>query len=167
MTIPLSFVIFLNPRITWRQVVWGYHHGFLGWMSLRDFANHRLTSEYNEIESEILILGKQDIEEIVEKAEILSDSCEEEGCDSLERFWMLILLAWHYKHNSGIDDALNKAAEVYEDFGCPEDLEEFVRYAPVKDGYDPQVHSLEENLERLMKKWTNYLLKNGIDPENI
>lgn len=59
----------------------------------------------------------------------------------------------------GDGEILERIIDVYEDFDCPKDMEEFIAYLPPKDTeeYKPEEHSVEENQRRMVKKFENFL----------
>ncbi|MGM9551913.1 MAG: DUF2247 family protein [Clostridia bacterium] len=59
----------------------------------------------------------------------------------------------------GDGESLDRIIDVYEDFDCPEDMEEFIAYLPTKDAddYNPEEHSIKENQRRMVKKFENFL----------
>lgn len=59
----------------------------------------------------------------------------------------------------GDGETLERIIDVYEDFDCPKDMEEFIAYLLPKDTeeYNPEEHSVEENQRRMVKKFENFL----------
>ena len=53
---------------------------------------------------------------------------------------------------------LEKIAKIYADFNYPEDMEEFIYYMPAKN-YDPAQYSFQENEDRLINLFYNFLEK--------
>ncbi|MGH8477564.1 MAG: DUF2247 family protein, partial [Methylococcales bacterium] len=56
-----------------------------------------------------------------------------------------------------VSDPLSEVEAIYADFDYPPEIEAFVSYMPVTDGYDPSQHSIEKNKARLFSKWKQYL----------
>lgn len=59
--------------------------------------------------------------------------------------------------NESDDELLLKLEKVYADFDYPSDMNEFIYYMPPTDEYDPSVHSDEENKERLINKFNEFM----------
>jgi hypothetical protein len=68
-------------------------------------------------------------------------------------------LRWLYDNRDRFPDPLQEVAEVYADFGYPESISGFVKYLPPSDGYQPELHTKEENQQRLYQHWREYLDK--------
>lgn len=63
-------------------------------------------------------------------------------------------------------ELLEKIAEIYADFNYPEDMEEFIYYMPAKN-YDPSEYSLQENENRLINLFYNFLEEEKIKLQNL
>lgn len=50
---------------------------------------------------------------------------------------------------------------IYTDFDYPAEIDNFIKYMPPTDGYDP-LYSHAENINRLMKNWENYLQQSAL-----
>ena len=70
-----------------------------------------------------------------------------------------MLLAWVYENHIKIDDQLEVVEKIYANFDYPLQIEQFVRFMPPLDGYNPSHHSQAENRERMMGKWGEFLLQ--------
>jgi len=158
--IPISYILSIK-ECGWDEIAWGYHQGYLGYKDIIEFANYRLTIEYNELESDLVFLDKSKIEEIVSILDQLA--CFDGSNFEQSHFWLVVNLAWCFQNKLEVDYALSQVEEIYNDFGCPEELLPFVRYAPVNGDYNPSEHTISENLSRLLKNWEQYLRNNGVD----
>lgn len=61
-----------------------------------------------------------------------------------------------------INDSLELLKEIeiiYSDFNYPEEMECFIIYMPCKDSYNPEEHTFEENINRLINIFNNYLIQ--------
>ncbi len=57
---------------------------------------------------------------------------------------------------------------IYENFGCPPDMESFIYYLPSTDAsYDPSLHSPEENQKHLIDKFHIFLAQEKADLEKL
>ncbi|GGY20439.1 DUF2247 family protein [Paludibacterium paludis] len=52
---------------------------------------------------------------------------------------------------------IGEVETIYAEFDYPSEIENFVRYMPVTDGYEPSLHSKAENEKRLFENWKKYL----------
>ena len=163
--IPWSFINSI-ANLSWRDVAWGYQNGYLNATKVIEFAWDRLSN------------GEESAD-IIELAGILPS--EEEALRNLlfkvagsaankesQKQWLILVLSWLYENQTSMSDTLDEIVSIYADFDYPEELVPFVRYMPTTDGWDPTVHSLEENLARMIAKWSAYLLKEtgGIFPKH-
>ncbi|MNR35836.1 hypothetical protein D3C85_1537050 [compost metagenome] len=71
--------------------------------------------------------------------------------------WLFIALKWLFENKDDISDPLGVVELIYEDFDFPLEMENFVRYMPPQDGYKPEEHSAQQNIERIFYNWHNYL----------
>ena len=75
------------------------------------------------------------------------------------RFCLLLKLRQEIKNKR---ELLEKVAEIYADFNYPEDMEEFIYYMPAKN-YDPSQYSFQENEDRLINLFYDFLDKEKIE----
>jgi hypothetical protein len=54
-------------------------------------------------------------------------------------------------------DPLELVAELWDDFGYPDEIRSFVHYMPSERDYEPAAHTQDENRAALYKKWEKYL----------
>lgn len=81
--------------------------------------------------------------------------------------WELEKRKWRYcilifikdKYQNDLEELLVKVAEAYADMGYPEDMEIFIYYQPSKDGYNSSLYSHEENVNRLVDLFNDFLKK--------
>ena len=71
--------------------------------------------------------------------------------------WIYCMLYNLRNKEKNIDLLMEKVAEIYDAFDCPQYMDQFVYYMPVKDDYVPLEHSVEENQERLLNFFDQYL----------
>lgn len=69
---------------------------------------------------------------------------------------MYILLSWIYEHRNDYANALRVVEIIYDDFGFPKIISDFVRYMPSDL---PDLDSEELHLERIYNNWRSYLEK--------
>jgi hypothetical protein len=157
--IPYSFIreyVFLS----WRDALWGYEHQLICWSDIVAMAEDRLSLvPDNSTELELAFLGKSDTQQIGELLRDLSNNEPDDGGNLTDKKWLFLVLAWLFKNKEAVADPLAEVASIYADFNYPTEIESFVNYMPVTDGYDPSNHSIEENKARLYSKWEEYLSK--------
>ncbi len=147
---PIPF-LFIRERIvlSWRDALWGYEHQMIAWSGIVDLAKHRLCSESDVRE----IAQTPQVGELFR--ELAASEPEKLGLMSVRK-WLFLMLAWLFDQKTHIDDPLGEAETIYADFNYPSEIEYFVRYLPVTDGYEPSQHSHEENENRLFANWKKY-----------
>lgn len=156
MPIPFLFIK-EHALLSWRDALWGYEHHMIGWSGIVDLAKHRLCSLSDFREIELSCLGKSETYKV---GELLRDLAASEPANSglmSEKKWLFLMLAWIFDNRTRTDDPLGEVENIYADFDYPSEVENFVRYMPVIDGYDPSQHSSEENENRLFENWKKYL----------
>ncbi|TLG90648.1 DUF2247 family protein [Pseudomonas edaphica] len=157
--IPYSF-IYNCVFLCWRDVLWGYEHKLVGWefvVGMADF--HVSNGSTKPLEVDLICLNDFDIQEIESGLYSLA-GCEENlsVVDSKTK-WLFIVLKWLFENKDAVADPLEMVELIYEDFDFFPEIESFVRYMPPTDGYKPEEHSLQQNLERLFCNWHDFLEK--------
>jgi len=153
-----------HASLTWREAHWGYEHGLIGWDALKELAGDKLcqgSEASEEIELAGLTAGEAYEAGDLAKRLAAKEPSAAEGQD--QRVWLFLCLADLYLRRNEVEDALAEVEAIYADYGYPEEIEGFVRFMPATDGYDPLRHSHEENLERLYRKWEQYLQAETLD----
>jgi hypothetical protein len=149
-----------NVDLDWYDVVWAIEHGIFAWSNVREFALLKL-DELNplsfDIETKIASLHKNEASEIMDLARDAASVFPQKQEEHVQRRWLYLLLKWVYLNREAIEQPLSKVEEIYADFEYPEEIEDFVGFLPPKDGWRADVHSSEENLNRLYQKWKIYL----------
>ena len=155
---PIPF-LFIRERnsLSWRDALWGYEHQMIGWSGIVDLAKNRLCSASDVREIELSCLGKSETHQVGELLRELAASEPEKLGSMSVRKWLFLMLAWIFDNKAHTDDPLGEVETIYADFDYPSEIENFVRYMPVTDGYDPSQHSSEENENRLFENWKKYL----------
>ncbi len=155
--IPIFFINELTS-LSWDEVAWGYHNQYIGWSDAVEFACERLGDHEDEpMVAELAGFSKSESFETGQLLDKLAAKAIDGNEKSIKAKWLYLSLAWLFEIRASLPDPLEAVEEIYSDFGYPEDVAQFVRYMPVTDGYDPSMHSIEENDVRLLSKWRNYL----------
>jgi hypothetical protein len=159
MTIPYSFICDLIT-LNWRDILWGYENQLIGWSYIVHIAIDRLVAgSQNALEIELSCLGKSETHRISELLCILANNESDDTKIFSQKKWLFLVLSWLYSIRDYVADPLAEVENIYSDFGYPTEIEAFVRYMPVTDGYDPRQHTIQENKDRLYSKWEQYLSK--------
>ena len=67
------------------------------------------------------------------------------------------MLAWIYEHRSELERPLADVAQVWADFGYPDEILGFIHYMSSDSDYEPGAHTRAENEARLIARWKEYL----------
>lgn len=155
--VPNSF-IYNCMRLCWRDVLWGYERKLVDWKFVVEIADFYVSNgSANPLEVDLIFLGELDIQEIEIKLHFLVEQEEELlGLDSKKK-WLFIALKWLFENKDRVADPLGEVEMIYEDFDFPLEIESFVRYMPPQDGYKPEEHTAQENIERIFCNWQSYL----------
>jgi hypothetical protein len=158
--IPLQFVQ-RKSSLNWGECLWAYKRELLTWKDLIQVALERVENgSSNELEIELASVNKDSVWKVSELAQALA----EQGGNSEEastQKWLFLCLAWAYENSESIPDPLGAVETIYADFDYPSAIESFVRFLPPSDGYMPAQFSQEQNHQRLMQKWREFLLQNS------
>lgn len=156
--IPYSFVC-ERLKLSWRDALWGYEHQLIGWSTIVDLAIERLYADSDDpLEIELASLTKMETYQVGDLLRKLAGASPEEDSVIAQRKWLYLLLAWLFENKESVSDPFGEVEAIYTDFGYPPEIEGFVRYMPVTDGYDPSAHTKDENESRLCEKWREYLV---------
>jgi hypothetical protein len=155
--IPYSFI---RERVllSWRDALWGYERQLIGWSDVVDIAGDRLLLDSdNPLEIELSCLEKSEAQQVGELLHVLANNEPDEAGSASDKKWLFLVLAWLFENKGDVPDPLSEVESIYADFDYPPEIEGFVSYMPVTDGYDPSKHSIDENKARLFSKWEQYL----------
>jgi hypothetical protein len=156
---PTSYILD-NVCLTWAEVLWGYEHELLNLSSVVEIAvNSLIDGSDNPLVIELAGLTNQEswrMEEILKELSAKISS----GINGNEyKKWLYLTLDWVYTNLDSFIDPLDEIEEVYADFNYPPEIEQFIRYMPAQNGYDPSKYTQEENEKRLYQKWREYLIQ--------
>jgi hypothetical protein len=161
-SIPFSFINGILP-LNWEEIYWGYERHFLGWKDIFDFSEQKLSTSVEdknaEEENELCWIGKDEIYKIEELVKKLATKDQAENKAVIEKKWLFLCLKWLYENRNSFEDPLGYVEQIYADFDYPPEIEDFVRYMPVTNGYEPSKHSKVENENRLLNLWVGFLKK--------
>lgn len=151
-----------NINITWSDVYYGVDKNLLDLNCVSEYAVRCLETETNDSQ-EIIDLAWESGDRLY-LLETMADIIHRES--QLEAHQFQSVIKWQYCIIKNLKDVQknfielsNSLDEIYADFDYPEDMEEFVSYMPIKDGYKPKEHSKEENIQRKINKIDEFLDK--------
>lgn len=142
--------------LTWREVEWGIASELIDWHVVKSMAIEKLSSDSDQ-PNELAILSSDDPLELASSLRNLASSEPQELEADIRSKWLRIILADLLGRRDEVTDPLVEVERIYADFGYPEEIEGFVRYMPASDGYDPEAHTHQENVDRLYRNWSSYV----------
>ncbi|WP_447868032.1 DUF2247 family protein [Rahnella bonaserana] len=155
--IPYNFIISF-VELSWFDIKWGYDHGIVNAeVPVKNAERIVLKGKYTTLELELSFRTQNEPDEI---SQILSDLCDEykNTADSItNRKWLFVTLSWLWSNLDEYEDPLGEVENIYAAFNYPENIDDFIRYMPPSDGYDPSKHTQLENTSRLLDNWRRYL----------
>ncbi len=158
--VPIPFA-FARDRLelTWPEVAWGFRSGWFGAAGVVEYAVSRLAEDTDASPAavELAAITDSGFAEVSSLIERVVTGAKADDPSVTERKWLYLILAWVYEHRADLDDPLGVVEQLYADFGYPAELRGFVRYMPSEGGYEPQAHTQAENVDRLLRKWNEYL----------
>ncbi|KAA6450396.1 DUF2247 family protein [Bacillus swezeyi] len=167
-----------NINYDWKTLYVGLKLGLIESSDITDFAVEFLTSNPESNNQNIIQLAWGDND--IDYARILENLIKDSNVNDLfpgsdvwnfeKRKWRFGILMYFKKiYQDDFGELLNKVAEVYADMEYPEDMDSFINYLTPTDGYNPSLHSQEENTARLINLFNMFLnkekqyLKNNIE----
>jgi hypothetical protein len=156
--LPLEFV-FNHVSLTWRELLWGYEHGWADWTCLRELAVRQLCNEEQSKPALVELAGLLDIDASAAGGLARTVAMDEPTApeDDIRKKWLFLILLWIFENRDHFIDPLDLVEEIFCDFDHPLDIVKFIRYMPAQQDYDPRQHSTAENEERLLTYWREYL----------
>ncbi len=157
--IPLEFALH-RSSLNWVDLLWAYQRNLLTWKDLIQVAVTRVRSGSDDsLEVELSSVDKQNVWKVSELAQALGEKSRGSNEES-KRKWLILCLAWAFENHEKLADPLGEVERIYADFDYPREIDSFVRFMPASDGYLPGEHSTQQNHQRLMTMWENYLKRN-------
>ncbi|MEQ1935928.1 MAG: DUF2247 family protein [Fimbriimonadaceae bacterium] len=157
--VPVEFVS-RHVKPTWSDVELGLHNRWLNSADAVKLAVQIVAADESASREEVMLAASDSSKavEIAEQVQALAKAESEGGQQKSRQRWLYLLLAWVYENRASVADPLSVVEEIYSNFGYPEEVAAFVRYMPPKnDEYWPQLPTKEENDERLMGVWADYI----------
>lgn len=159
-SIPYSYFSKL-VELNWYDVSFAIENGFLSHHSAIEHAIIELENNENYSQT-VLDLACLSPEEAIHPYSIqqylgeLAKQVADEAKNETKSKVMYILLNWVLEHKECYKDPLKVVEFIYDDFGFPKSIVNFVRYKPIDQ---PLLSTMEANAERLYNNWKDYLNK--------
>jgi len=148
--------------MNWVDIQWAMRQGIIDQKFAIEFAISRISGDvYCDEEMSIAIQEYDSAPDVDHFVNILSSKRRVDPGKSPERKWLFVILRKLYVESDRDGDVFSRVEDVYAEFNYPKAIEGFVPYMPPTDGYDPSIHSAEENRKRLLSQWASYLIEEG------
>ncbi|MEW5292005.1 DUF2247 family protein [Erwinia papayae] len=157
--IPLDFIDEIT-KLSWCDIEWGYKHKLItSEVPIKEAEKKVLTGNYKNSELELSFIVPGSSDDITNFLKDLCSKCEQKDNLTVKRKWLFISLSWLWEKRHNFKEPLDEIENIYADFGYPDEIENFVKYMPPSNGYDPSVHTYAENIDNLINNWKSYLEK--------
>ena len=143
-----------RTSVCWRDVRFGLLNELLDAQAAIEMAVDQVGEREDPSSSLLELAGAGKNEPIMDLVEQLAGGESPRSEEEIRNKWLYLVLAWIYERRDEDPDPLQRVAEVYADFGYPEQIASFVRYMPM-EGRD--LGSREANERRLFERWKRYL----------
>lgn len=156
--IPFDFID-KTINISWCEIKWGYENHFITSDVLIKKAEKVVSTDtYSNTELELSFLSYSELNHVTPFFKELCPEFKEER-DSLriKQKWLFIILSWLWINRNSFENPLAEVEIIYTNFDYPLEIDNFIRYMPPSDGYDPSMYSFKENIDNLMNNWESYL----------
>lgn len=149
-----------NIEYDWKTVYVGLKLNFIDGEEVKNYAASIIEND-ESINENIMELAWGIEEERSEESirNILGDAGIEDSSKELEleeRKWKYCILK-QIRNTYSDRDIINKINDVFAHFGYPADMISFINYMPSADGYNSQEHTYNENFDRLISNFNNFL----------
>ena len=142
-------ILLNNKSVSWVDVYYAVKENFFPVDIVKDYAFHTVETNSSDDVYEILVSENSteafDVLEMQMRRQKQINEKQRERSLRLIRFLVLKNIL-----NENLDALFEKAAIVYEDMGCPEDMDNFIYYMPSNDSYKPEKHTKKENEDRML-----------------
>ena len=151
-----------NIPLDWNDVLWGYSRGLVGWRVPVELAKLKaLNKTQNRVVDELAKIDKDHdwkIRDLLE--ELIIEESKPESQSKIK--WLYLTMLQLYENKEHEDNIFDLVNDVYIEYDFPEEIITFVPMLPPKDGYVPGAHTINENRDRLLKIWFDYLQRTKI-----
>ncbi|WP_353855654.1 DUF2247 family protein [Bacillus sp. Bos-x628] len=153
----------------WKTIYVGIRLDLISYKEISKYAMEFL-SNHAECENSLILdlaWGAGDQDEDYKKLQMILIELYSELIEEESSQWDIEKRKWRYgitahlkeKNEDSPEKLLDELSEVYADFGYPEDMEPFIHYMPPSDGHNPLLYSKEENINRLLSLFEEFLQK--------
>lgn len=158
--LPTAYVLG-QVSLAWRELLWGYDHGWINWDCLTEFATRQLVSKNSNPMAEVELAGLLAIESYRARdlAEELAHNEPPMSEGAVGGKWLYLILRWIFENRERTVEPFALVEALYADFDYPHEIARFVRYMPPEDGYEPRKHSQAENEGHMLEQWRDYLIE--------
>ncbi|MFV5370803.1 DUF2247 family protein [Acinetobacter pittii] len=156
---------FINEKVTlsWCDIKWGYENNLLtSEIPIKKAENSLLTGNYTKAELGLSFLIPSESNDITPFINELCPNFKEDEYAITNQKWLYVILSWLWINRASFEDPLDEVERIYTDFDYPAEINNFIKYMPPTDGYNPSLYSYAENINRLMKNWENYLQQSAL-----
>ncbi|HCQ89497.1 MAG TPA: DUF2247 domain-containing protein [Clostridium sp.] len=149
-----------NIEYDWKTVYVGLKLNFIDGEEVQNYAVS-IIENAESINENIMKLAWGIEEERLEESirNILEDAGIEDSSKELEleeRKWRYCILK-QISNTYSCRDIINKINDVFAHFGYPVDMVGFINYMPPSDVYNPAEYTYNENFDRLISNFNNFL----------
>lgn len=134
-----------NPWINWKELLYGFEHGFVDEKGVSKYACKTLTEKSSQEAIELASLLPHETYLASGLLQSLADKDLSPTTDSTKP-WIFLLLSFLLEHKEDYEDPLEIVEELYANFDYPEKIASLVRYMPAPEG-------VEGSEERLFENW--------------
>lgn len=131
-----------NIKLTANDIFYGIKHNFI----LKEDADNL-----------IIKLIDPDEFKFLSEPEFIFKKVNQKFSTEIKEKWLFIILRCVFTQRKLYKNPLDIVEMIYADFDYPKEIDSFVKYMPPKDGYDPSIHSFDENISRLYANWEAYI----------
>lgn len=160
--IPVSFLIRINPGLTWQEVEYGFRNRLMSIEKVIEFATQIVATQSEPGDDEVTIAIAAADDPITDALRSLAERTKAESEKDLQKRWARILVAWSFEHRNDFDDLLAVIDDIYSAYDYPEELAPFIRYMPSDL---PDLGSKEENEKRMLRMLGTYVA-GYLQPQN-
>lgn len=145
-----------NKSVSWADVYYAVKENLFPADIVKDFAFHTVeTNSSNDVYEILVSENPAEAFDVLETQMRRQQQITEKQRERSLRLIRLLVLKNLLKEDK--NTLFEKAAIVYEDMGCPEDMDSFVYYMPSNDGYKPEKHTEKENKDRMLTFMKKFL----------
>jgi hypothetical protein len=139
--VPFAFITKLT-ELSWRDTLFGYGRGWLGWKDVIELAVAALRSSQGTPVDELIDFASVDKATAGKVGSLLQRMAngEPEAPQSLiEDKWLFIRLSWLYENLDSVEDPLGGVEDICGDCRYPPDTHSFLRLMPPETGTSPKI----------------------------